>query len=456
MNNISKGAWIIFLSFAIGACEKKNESSTTGPSDDGTDAYSLYVQELDSLIHPLSGASPDLNYDDLQPLSYLGNSRIVGLGEATHGTKEFFQLKHRIFRYLVENHNYKIFGFESDLGESIYFDRYVCSGQGDINVLMNTIMHFWTWRTEEVKDLLEWMRTYNEGKTEEEKIHFIGLDCQFMTYQPALLLDYFNRVKPEFIDEIEPTLNMISAMNNTSLASVLDYYTNMDVSRKQEISDSLDTVLTKLDEIESELISKSSHFEYRYIRRLVRNMQQVNDVIFASTHNNTGVNYRDKYMAENAVWLSALFGESTKIAVWAHNLHVGSKYSSMGYHLRRELDDLYQIVGFSFSKGSFTAVTQTAPGSYSGLNRQTINSNPPQGSLNHLFYKAEYNNFILKVADILTDSELGNWISASRPFLMIGAMFNGDPADYYSDIYLREYFDVVINYDKTSAAVKLN
>ena len=69
-----------------------------------------HVHELDSLIHPLSGASPELNHDDLQPLSYLGSSRIVGLGEATHGTKEFFQLKHRIFKYLVENHGFKIFG----------------------------------------------------------------------------------------------------------------------------------------------------------------------------------------------------------------------------------------------------------------------------------------------------------------------------------------------------------
>ena len=92
---IFKEALIIILSLAIVACEKIKEPLTTGSSDVGTDEYLLLVQELDNLIHPLSGASPELNHDDLQTLSYLGSCRIVGLGEATHGTKEFFQLKHK-------------------------------------------------------------------------------------------------------------------------------------------------------------------------------------------------------------------------------------------------------------------------------------------------------------------------------------------------------------------------
>ncbi len=453
MNSKSIAALVISLSVAILACDKTKESSPIGPSTPES--------QLDDLIYPISGASPELNNDDLLPLSYLGNSRIVGLGEATHGTKEFFQLKHRIFKYLVQNHNFKVFGFESDFGESIYFDRYVTKGEGNLTDLMKTKMHFWTWRTYEVMELLYWMKTYNDGKSEEDKIHYIGFDCQFMTYQPDLLLDYFSKVKPEFIDEIDPTLNMIKAMNNTSFPALYAYYRNIDRIRKREISDSLTSVLTRLTDIESELISKSSDWEYQYIRQLVRNMQQTNDVIFASTHNDYRVNYRDKYMAENSIWLSNLFGGNTKIAIWAHNGHVSNDANymrgggSMGSFLKGEIDDQYQIVGFSFSKGSFYSFTHLAPGEFGGLDVQTINTDPLEDSLNDIFFNAKLDNFILRLADIPTESELGSWFSTPRLFMLIGSAFDGNPVHYYRNV-SRDYYDVIINYDMTSAAAPLN
>ena len=447
---------IIILSFVIVACEKTKEPTVIGPSEVKTDVHLLTVQELDNLIHPLSGASPELNHDDMLPLAYLGNSKIVGLGEATHGTKEFFQLKHRIFKYLVENHGFKIFGFEADMGESIFIDRYITTGKGNIKNLMLNKMHFWTWKTEEVKDLLEWMKIYNEGKTEDEKIHYMGIDCQYMTYQPYLILEYFNKVKPEFISEINPTLNMIKAMRNNVPSRVREYYENMSATKKQEISDSLGNVLTKINDIESELIAKSSHFEYLYIRQLVRNMQQVNEKLFTSTR--TEYSYRDKYMAENAIWLSTLFGENTKIAIWAHNGHVSYDTSydydgSMGYHLKSEIGTQYQIVGFSFSKGSFSAA-------YRGTRIPRvweINTDPHKFSLNHIFFKAKYDNFILKIADIPTHSESGSLISTLADFLSIGAWYDSairnPPCQYIS---LRDCFDVLINYDITTAAVQLS
>ena len=447
-------ALLLILFIAIIACEKQKERSITGPSEVEVvpDSYLSYIQELDSLIYPLISVSPGWNCDDLQPLSFLGKAKIVGLGEATHGTYEFFRLKHRIFRFLVENYNLRIFGFEADMGESIFIDRYITTGEGDINEIMKNKMHFWTWKTLEVKELLEWMKTYNENKSEEQKIHYMGVDCQCFTYQPDLLLEYFKKVKPEFIAEINITLNMIKAMNNTPFLNIKEYYQNIDYKQKQELSDSLGYVLTKINDIESELISKSSHFEYQYMRQLIRNMQQVNDVIFAFAHNDKSINYRDKYMAENAIWLSTLFGENTKIAIWAHNGHVAFDpyYRFMGYHLKREIDYQYQVVGFSFSTGSFLAVN-----SRGGIGIQKINTSPPMGSLNYIFYKAKYENFILKISDIKTDTELWNWISLPRPLLSIGAVFWGDPDYYYYDIPLRKNYDVIIHYDRTTEAVRL-
>ena len=439
---------VISQFFAITACKKN-----TNQIDEEIN-MKLYVQELNSLIYPLNGTSPNLNNDDLKPLSFLKNCKIVGLGEATHGTKEFFKLKHRIFKYLVENYNFKFFGFECDMGESIYFDRYVCNGEGDIDDLMMDKMLFWTWRTEEVKDLLMWMKTYNESKTDEEKIHYVGIDCQFIKYQPIIILDYFDKVKPEFIEEINSTLNLIEKMYNSS--SVQEYYTNMSEEEKQTLIDSIDNLLIKIEDIESDLISASSYFEYQYIRQLVVNMKQVTNVQFGRYHNKSS-NIRDLHMAENALWLSTLFGEHTKIAIWAHNGHVANnRYyggtGSMGFRLKQSLKDQYQTVGFSFSKGGFTAVTQLANGDYTGLEEQIINEEPLKGSLNEIFFNAKLDNFVLKTFNIPIDSKIGNWVLEPRPFLLIGSVYRDVPQYYYRDILLKEYYDVIINYDITSAS----
>lgn len=414
--------------------------------------YEEYVEDLNYIIHPINGASPELEDDDLLPLAYLGDCLVVGLGEATHGTKEFFQLKHRIFKYLVENHDFKVFGFESDMGESIFIDRYITTGEGNLTDIMINTMHFWTWKTEEVRDLLEWMKTYNETLLESDKIHYIGVDCQTFTYQPELLMEYFNRVKPEYIPEIEPILNMIINMGN-SYSIIYEYYEEIDLNRKQQIADSLSIMLDIFDIIEDDLLTDSTEFEYKYMRQLVINMLQVNDVYYGYSHNGN-INYRDLYMAENVEWLYGnLLGESTKVALWAHNGHVANDMNygytgSVGYHIKNKLDSDYKIIGFSFSTGSFTAI--------SGKNRKkTIYAIPLKGSLNYVFVYANHDNFILDIEDISNTSEFGEWVSQSNPFLMIGASFNGNPNDYYRNIVLNEYFDVIINYDITTEAVQL-
>ncbi len=133
--------------------------------------YLPYLQSLDSIISPINNSPNKITDKELESL-FLSDCKIIGLGEATHGTKEFFQIKHRIFKYLVENHNCRIFAFECDMGESYYVDKYVTEGIGDIDKLMKETMHFWTWRTKEVKELLLWMKEFNETQEPESKNNF--------------------------------------------------------------------------------------------------------------------------------------------------------------------------------------------------------------------------------------------------------------------------------------------
>jgi erythromycin esterase len=146
------------------SCEPKKETLAQ-PAPPQVDQGVL--GDLNNIAQSISSSSSQegdaIGNSDLAPLDDLKQARIVGLGEATHGTREFFEMKHRIFKYLVEMHGFKAFAFECDYGESVFFDRYINGGPGDIDELMKTKMHFWTWRTVEVRALLEWIRVEING-----------------------------------------------------------------------------------------------------------------------------------------------------------------------------------------------------------------------------------------------------------------------------------------------------
>ena len=97
MNNIKYLALILI--FFISCSNPTEPDNFNYAPKSYSDTTSVYVQGLNKIISPLSGTDPELNDFDLSPLDYLGNVRIVGLGEATHGTKEFIQMKFRIFKF---------------------------------------------------------------------------------------------------------------------------------------------------------------------------------------------------------------------------------------------------------------------------------------------------------------------------------------------------------------------
>jgi len=193
----------LILSLLICSCSKSPEELNLDPKTEAL--VSILQDELQALpADPLSWDDQDLRW--LDPLA---TKSVIALGESTHGTAEFFKAKHRIFKYLVENHGYRIFAIEADFGESIILNEAIQEGRTeDIHDLMITKMHFWTWRTEEVKDMLEWMCSYNQGKAEEDKVHYMGVDCQFNTYHLPLVRDYLKIVTLPFQDHADSLLQV--------------------------------------------------------------------------------------------------------------------------------------------------------------------------------------------------------------------------------------------------------
>lgn len=122
----------------------------------------------------------------------LGNARIVSLGEPTHGTREVFQMKHRLVEYLASEHGFSLFAIEANMPEAQRLNDYVLGGAGDAAELIRG-MYFWTWSTEEVRALVEWMRVFNTDPGNRQRgrsIEFTGFDMQTPGTPAAIARDY--------------------------------------------------------------------------------------------------------------------------------------------------------------------------------------------------------------------------------------------------------------------------
>jgi erythromycin esterase-like protein len=128
---------------------------------------------------PLKTAEAGNGFDDLERLKDLiGDAQIVSLGESTHGSREIFQMKHRLVEYLATELGFTIFSIEANMPEAYRLNDYVLRGEGDPKRLIAG-MYFWTWNTHEVKDMVEWMRRFNQKQGEAgRRIEFTGFDMQ--------------------------------------------------------------------------------------------------------------------------------------------------------------------------------------------------------------------------------------------------------------------------------------
>ncbi len=137
---------------------------------------------------PLKTVEAGNGFQDMMPLkNIIGDARVVQLGEATHGTREFFQLKHRMVEFLASKMGFTIFSIEANMPEAYRLNDYVLHGKGDPKALLKG-MYFWTWDTEEVLAMIEWMRAFN--RSGKGRIEFTGFDMQTPTVAMEIVRQY--------------------------------------------------------------------------------------------------------------------------------------------------------------------------------------------------------------------------------------------------------------------------
>ena len=164
-------------------------STSTGLAQQQMDT----IEWLTESSFDLQTTNPDLKITGVPFERILKNIELVLVGEATHGTKEFAEIKHRLFRYLVEELGFRYFFIEADFAAGLTVDQYICGEGGDpVEVLKG--LRFFHIVNKEGLALIKWMKVYNQTKIPANKIRFFGIDCQSSEGAFTRLTRYFQRV----------------------------------------------------------------------------------------------------------------------------------------------------------------------------------------------------------------------------------------------------------------------
>ena len=411
-------------------------------------APAAVVEWIRSAAIPLTPAEPRHGLADLAPLrAVIGDARIVSLGEATHGTREFFTLKHRLLELCVAELGFTMFCIEASFPESLAVNAYVLDGTGDPAAALAN-MRFWTWDTAEVLDLIEWMRWWNVHH--DRKVKFYGFDMQYPTVAALGLIDYLDRVAPDLAAECRSELAPLASDVAT------DRFAQLAAARRDEAFACIARMREAFAQRREAWIAATGALDWHLGRLHASVLDQA-----ARLRADLSSNVRDPAMAENVCALLEAEGPAAKAVLWAHNGHVArAVYPEDGKAMGKALDEMVGraqvVIGFSFDRGAFQARSSS-----SELADHRI-AGPMPGSLDAALAQAGLPRFALDLANAPRDGAVAAWLAAEMPMRSVGAVYylkDDDAVDaakvdprYAMAIVPRAQFDAIVFVTDTTAA----
>jgi erythromycin esterase len=398
------------------------------------------VRALEQAAHPLRTTEPGRDTADLRALgAMIGDAQVAGLGEATHGSHEFFAMKERLFRYLVEQKGFTTFALEMSWSAGLRIDEFLQTGTGDARTIAKDALAGSPWDREEFVHLIEWMRDYNchhPGRP----VHFVGDDLGAPTLDDEFfgrVTGYVQRTHPESLDRLNELYTGLRPIDDAFA------YVAKPLAERQRLAAQAQQAL--------DLVHSLGGTGVDWAEQNARSIAQTARFLTIDLADPASVansqRFRDEVMAQNVVWWQRQTG--AKILVSAHNDHVGylsgdpARYpKTQGSFLRDTLGGNYVATGFTFDRGSF--LSQDTGGVWQKF---TVDAAGP-GTNEYTLDQVRYPDYYL---DIRTAPPAARaWLDVARPTHDIGTLFPVDPAD----VALARSFDLLIHLHDVSEAEK--
>ena len=405
--------------------------------------------------HPLTGASND--YDPLMNL--VGDARFVLLGEASHGTHEFYRERAQITKRLIKEKGFTAVAVEADFPDAYLVNRYV-QGRGQDANGVDALAGFrrfptWMWRNREVLDFVGWLREHNDALSSDKvKTGFYGLDLYSLHSSIEAVLNYLDKVDSEAAKRARYRYSCFDHFGED--AQAYGYAANLDLRQSCE-----DEALNQLVELRGRAadyasrdgqVAEDEFFFAEQNARLVRNAEEYYRSMFRRRVSSW--NLRDRHMMETLQSLVTHLNrqrQEARVVIWAHNSHVGDARATemgdsgelnLGQLVRENSADEAVLVGWSTYTGTVTAASNWDEPPQRKRVRPAI-----AGSYEALFHETGVPRFLLD----LRGDDMKAALSKPRLERAIGVIYRPETerASHYFFAQLSRQFDAVLHFDET-------
>lgn len=385
-----------------------------------------------------------------------GNAKLALLGEATHGTSEFYRARAAISRRLIVEHGFGLVAVEADWPDAARIDRYVRHLPGEAP-REETFSRFpsWMWRNVEVLEFVDWLRAHNAGLEKEARVEFRGLDIYSLKASIAAVLDY--------LDKIDPAAAAIARYRYGCLTpwqSEPSRYGHRAMMGGQTCEKEVREQLLSMLERRIDYAARDGDrfFDAAQNARVVRAAEEYYRTMYLGSKESW--NLRDRHMFDTLQALIRRRGSSAKAIVWAHNTHIGNAAAtSMGWEGAFNIGELCRaaygddMVAIGF--GADTGAVAAAPDWDAPMEIKALRAARP-GSFERLFRQAGH-------ARSLTDfrraerARLRELLSEPRLERAIGVVYRPDNEllSHYFRASLSEQFDAYVWFENTRAVTPL-
>lgn len=412
--------------------------------------------------HTLTGAAAD--YDPL--LQLIGDARLVLIGEASHGTHEFYKERGLITKRLIEEKEFTSVMVEADWPDAYRINRYVRSLEGDDEAVdaLGGFKRFpaWMWRNADVLDFIGWLRSHNENRAaKDQQVGFYGLDLYSLHASIEAVLEYLDKIDPEAAARARRRYACFDHFGEDP--QLYGYATGLGLSDSCERE-----VINQLLELQEQAaeyakrdgrVATEDFFYAEQNARLVRNAEEYYRTMFRGRVSSW--NLRDRHMAETLHRLLAHSegqGQRPKVVVWAHNSHLGDARATammeqgewnVGQLVRERYGNESVLVGLSTYEGTVTAASQWGGPAKRKRVRPALGN-----SYEAMFHEVGFPRFFLALRN---GGPVAAGLREPRLERAIGVIYSPETErlSHYFEASLTDQFDAVIHFDRTRAVEPL-
>jgi erythromycin esterase-like protein len=412
--------------------------------------------------HPLKGAAED--HDPL--MEVIGNARYVLLGEASHGTHEFYGGRAQITKRLITEKGFTTVAVEADWPDAYRINRFV-RGETDDATGIDALEGFkrfptWMWRNADVLDFIGWLRAHNDARPQKAvKVGFYGLDLYSLHASMEAVLGYLDKIDPEAARRARFRYSCFEHFGEDTQSYGYAAGFGLADSCEREVIEQLTEMQRRAGELAKRdgRVSADEFFYAEQNARLVKNAEQYYRTMFRGRVSSW--NLRDRHMAETLHALVAHLEEQSqnpKVVLWAHNSHLGdARATDMGKSGELNVGQLVRErygreavnIGFTTYSGTVTAASNwDAP-----AERKRVRPALPD-SYEGLFHELKLPGFLLTLNE---DNEATAGLRKQRLERAIGVIYRPETerVSHYFQARLPDQFDAVLHFDETRAVEPL-